>query len=83
MGANRISRMKGKPVIVICTITDAFGVRYVEGFRTLQHALAFIPPAWARLTTPTRRRVDLWYADGFDAFAGDPVPRFRRESADI
>lgn len=37
----------------IVTITDAEGMKYVEAFREIKQVRAFIPPAWAKLKTPT------------------------------
>lgn len=36
----------------IVTITDAEGMTYVEAFREMKKARAFVPPAWAKLKSP-------------------------------
>lgn len=44
----------------IVTITDADGMTYVEGFSEMKGARDFIPPAWAKLKTPTKRECVRW-----------------------
>ena len=44
----------------IVTITDREGMTYTAAFREAKDARRFIPPARARLKTPTRRTAVLW-----------------------
>lgn len=39
----------------ILTITDALGMTYVEAFHEESRCVSFIPPASAKLKTPTKR----------------------------
>jgi len=46
--------------LYIVEIRDGAGMVYVEAFREFKKALAFLPPSWARLITPTEIVVSPW-----------------------
>ncbi len=60
--------MIGIPVCIL-TITDAKGVDFVISFSNIAPCLSYVPPAWAGLETPTRRKVDIWgHSDSWPGF---------------
>lgn len=43
-------------MMFILTITGADGMTYVEAFHEMKKVRAFVPPAWAKMQTPTTRK---------------------------